>query len=197
MEKLNLLKVTQILKKKKICIFTPLDFQRIFGVSFYSAKNFISRHTKTGLFIKVKNGMYIFTENKPPQFFIANKLYQPSYISFETALSYYGIIPETIYTVFSATTKPSREFEVVNKVFNFHRIKKEFFFGYRPQKIEGITVLIAEPEKALADYLYFVDLKKKRVNERIDARNISKKYIKEIAKFYKRKSLIDLLNKIL
>ncbi|RKY38238.1 MAG: hypothetical protein DRP76_04790 [Candidatus Omnitrophota bacterium] len=194
---MNSLKVAQVLRERGISIFTPLDFQRIFGVSFYSSKNFISHHIKTGLFIKAKNGVYVFSENKPPEFLIANKLYQPSYISFETALSYYHIIPETIYTIFSATTKPSREFEVMDKIFNFHRIKKGLFFGYRPQKVKGTTVLIAEPEKAIVDYLYFVDLKKKTLNERINIRKVSKEYIKKIIKLYRRKSLLNLLEKIL
>lgn len=197
MEKLNYIKAAQVLREKGISIFTPLDFQRIFRISSYASKNFISRHLKTGLFIKVRNGVYIFAENKPSEFLAANKLYQPSYISFETALSYYHIIPETIYTIFSATPKPSREFKAIGKVFCFHRMKKELFFGYKPQKVKGATVLIAEPEKALVDYLYFVDLGKKVLNERINVKKISKRYIKNIARIYKRESILGLLKKVL
>lgn len=196
MEKLNSLKVAQILKEKGIFFFTPLDFQRIFGVSFFASKNFIHRHTQTGLFIKVKNGLYVFSQNIPPKFVLANRIYQPSYISFESALSYYHIIPETIYTVFSATTKASRIFEALDTRCVYHRIKKELFFNYRAEKINGLTFLIAEPEKAVADYLYFVFLKKKSLNERIDLTGLSKKNIIRIARCYKKKEMLDLINKL-
>ena len=196
MEKLNLLKVQKLLKEKGISIFTPLDFQRIFEVSFYSTKNFINRHISTGLFIKVRNGLYVFRENIPPKFVLANKLYQPSYISFESALSYYHIIPETIYSVFSATSKSSREFEALQTSFIYHRIKKKLFFGYVAKKMNGATCLIAEPEKALVDFLYFVDLRKKDLFERIDLKEIKKKDVVKIARFFKRDSLINLIDKI-
>lgn len=196
MERLNSLKVGQFFRQKGICIFTPLDFQRFFGVSFNAAKNFIHRHISSGLFIKVRNGLYVFTEKKPSNFMLANKIYQPSYISFETALSYYHIIPESIYTIFSATTKSSREFAAIETEYVYHRIRKKLFFGYAPKKINGITFLIAEPEKALLDYLYFADLKKRTLSERLDLSGIKKRRLIALAKVFQRKSLINLIDKI-
>ena len=196
MEKLNLLQVEQTLREKGVFLFTPLDFQRLFGVSFFSSKNFIHRHISTGLFIKARNGLYVFTENRPSKFALANKLYEPSYISFETALSYYHVIPESIYTVFSATTKASRNFDALDTQYTYHRIKRDLFFDYRVEKIDGITVSIAEPEKALVDYLYFVDLKKKSLNERIDVSSIKKKNVVKIAKLFKRRTLLKLVEMI-
>lgn len=196
MEKLNSLQVVQLLRQKGLFIFTPLDFQRVFRTSFYSAKNFIHRHTATGLFTKIRNGLYVLSENKPPKFILANKLYQPSYISFESALSYYHIIPESIYTIFSATPKVSRTFDTSDTEYIYHRIKKELFFDYRAERIDDITFLIAEPAKALVDYLYFVDLKKKSLNERIDVAKFSKKDAVKIAKLFRRKTLLQLLDKL-
>ncbi len=196
MEKLNSLKVAQVLKEKGVSFFAPLDFQRIFGVPFFVSKNFIHRHIQTGLFTKVKNGLYVFSQNSPPKFILANRLYQPSYVSFESALSYYHIIPETIYTVFSVTTKASRNFEVMNTQYIYHRVKKEFFFDYNAEKIDGLTFLIAGPEKALVDYLYFVVLKKKSLNERIELARIPRRNLIKIAKLYKRRALLELIDRL-
>ena len=60
-----------------------------------------------------------------------------------------------------------------------------------------MTVLMAEPEKALVDYLYFVNLKRKTLNERLTVRKLKKKAMVEYAKLFGRKSLISLVNEIL
>ncbi|MEW5758665.1 MAG: hypothetical protein AB1755_04245 [Candidatus Omnitrophota bacterium] len=196
MKKLNSLQVEQILRKKQISFFTPRDFMRLFGAPLISVNSFLNRHTKNGIFIKVRNGLYLFKENSPPKFLIANKLYEPSYISFETALSYYHIIPETIYTIFSATTKASREYGALDTRFIYHRIKKSYFHGYEPKIINNLTVYMAEPEKALIDYLYFVDLKKKNMNIRINTAPLSYKKLLAMAKSFNRKNLLTLINQL-
>jgi predicted transcriptional regulator of viral defense system len=196
-KKLNPMLVQNELVKKNIFIFTPLEFQRLFSVSEKAATFFIFDHTKRGLFSKLKNGLYALTSALPSELLIANKLYQPSYVSFEYALSYHHLIPETIYTITSATTKPTREFEALDKVFHYYKIKKEAFLGYEPRKIDNVTVLIAEPEKALIDYLYFVSLGKKRLSERLVTKNLSKKRILDYTKTFKREHLIALTKEIL
>lgn len=194
---MNPLEVQKKLRESNILIFTPLEFQRIFGISENEAFNFLKYQTKKGLFVRLRNGVYSLTSNIPSEFIVANKLYQPSYISFEYALSYYHLIPETIYTITSATTKPTREFEALDKVFRYYKIKKEAFLGYEPRKIDNVTVLIAEPEKALVDYLYFVSLGKKRLSERLVTKNLNKRKIFDYAKAFRRGSLIALTKEIL
>ncbi|MBE0433514.1 hypothetical protein IBX73_08620 [candidate division WOR-3 bacterium] len=196
MEKLNSFKVQKKLREKEVSVFSPLDFQRIFGVSYFAAKNFINRHTTTGLFTKIRNGLYVVTDAKPPNFILANKIYEPSYISFETALSYYNIIPETIYTVFSATVKPTREFDAMDISYVYHRIKKQLFFAYTARKQGGMTFLVAEPAKALVDFLYFVDLRKKDMLERIDTREVKKKDAIGVAKYYNRSSVVKRITEL-
>ena len=121
---MNYIQVEGELKKRNIQLFTPLEFQRIFKSSYNNAKSFINRSVKRGLFIKFRNGLYALSNTDIPKFFIANKLYDPSYISFETALSYHHIIPEIVYTISSVTTKASREFKTKEGNFLFHRIKR-------------------------------------------------------------------------
>ena len=131
-----------------------------------------------------------------PLYSIANRLYQPSYVSLETALSHYGIIPEVVYAVTSVTTKPTREFKTPKSVFSYQRIKKSVFAGYSPVTIEGHVVLLARPEKALADYLYFVDLKKTSLNDRLNLKSIRKKKLLELIGAFRRKSLQKIVKEI-
>ena len=79
----------------------------------------------------------------------------------------------------------------------YSRIKRQAYRGYRTEKIGGITVLIAEPEKALVDYLYFVDLKLKILNERLNVDKLRKKTIMEYARLFERKSLLKLVKEII
>lgn len=194
--KLKPIYVQQTLQAKGVRLFSPSDFQRVFGVSLRAAQEFIKDHGED-LFLKIRNGLYALRVDPPQEEAVANKLYAPSYISFEYALARYGIIPESVYAITSATTRTTREFIVNNKSFTYSHIKKQAYRGYRTEKIGGITVLIAEPEKAFMDYLYFVDLKRKTLNERLIVSKMKKKSVMEYAKLFGRKSLMRLVREIL
>ncbi|MEK7375886.1 MAG: hypothetical protein AABZ57_01785 [Candidatus Margulisiibacteriota bacterium] len=133
----------------------------------------------------------------PSEGAIANRLYAPSYISFEYAMARYGLIPESVYAVTSATTRITREFVVNNKSFEYARIKKQAYRGYRAEKVDGATILIAEPEKAFVDYFYFVDLKLKRLNNRLNVRRLNKKVVMEYTALFNRQSLLKLVREAL
>ena len=194
--KLKPIYAQQSLQAKGVRSFSPSDFQRLFGVSLRAAQEFITDH-RDDLFLKIRNGLYALRVDPPREEAIANRLYPPSYISFEYALARYGIIPESVYAITSATTRITREFIVNNKSFTYSRIKRQAYRGYRTEKIGGTTVLMAEPEKALVDYLYFVNLKRKTLNERLTIRKLKKKVVLEYAKLFGRKSLIKLVKEII
>lgn len=188
--------VQQTLKDKGIRLFTPVEFQRSFTVSLRAAQEFIKDHSHD-LFLKVRNGLYALRIDLPSDGVIANRLYAPSYISFEYAMSRYGLIPESVYAITSATPRLTRTFTVNNKSFEYARIKKQAFRGYRAEKIEGMTVLMAEPEKAFVDYYYFVDLKLRRPNDRLNTRKLNKKIVMEYAALFNRPSLLKLVKEVL
>jgi len=194
--KLKPIYVQQALRDKGVRLFSPSDFQRIFGVSLRATQEFIKDHC-ADLFLKLRNGLYALKMELPKEEAIANRLYAPSYISFEYALSRYGIIPESIYSITSATTRITREFTVNNKSFTYSHIKIQAYRGYRTEKMDGMMILMAEPEKAIADYLYFVDLKKKTLNERLNARNVKKKAVMTYAGLFGRKGVIKLAGEVL
>lgn len=195
-QKLKRLKVEEKLKTLGLEVFTPQEFKGIFNVSIKTATNFISSNLKSGLFVKLRNRFYSLEDSHPSRDFIANKLYQPSYISLESALAHYQIIPEVVYGNTSVTTKPTREFQTPIGNFSYHQIKIRAFTGYGLKLIDRDKVLIAEPEKALADYLYFVDLKKVSLNDRLKLGKIRKKELIGFAKLFKRPSMLKLVEQI-
>jgi len=203
MPKLNLGLVEKKIIELNLTTFTISEFSKIFHIKSSTARAFLSRNSKkeNSSFLKLKRGLYTFNLNSPTKLEIANKLYKPSYISFETALSYYGIIPEIVYEVTSATTKRSKTFRVQNSLFNYLKIKKILFFGYQPRKIKGKTILIAEKEKALLDYIYLLSLRKQPFNERLDLEKIDTKRMGYYVQYYKRnlkknRAFINLIKKI-
>jgi predicted transcriptional regulator of viral defense system len=124
---------------------------------------------------------------------IANRLYRPSYLSFEYALAFHNILPEMPYDITSATTISSRSFTISSKTFSFFKIKIKAYTGYGLNKIGEKYFLIAEPEKALVDYLYFVALGKKPLNERLNLENLNKRKIMEYAALFDRPRLNKLI----
>lgn len=195
-QKLNRIKVEEKLKLNGLLVFNPREFKDFFSVPANTASAFLKRNVKSGLFLKLRNGFYMLKDSNPSLYLIANRLYQPSYISLEKALSYYGIIPETVYTITSVTTKSTREFTTPRATFSYQRIKKSVFTGYSPKKIEGVTVFMADKEKALADYLYFVDLKKISLNDRLNLSHVKKTKFLELVAIFKRHGMVELVEKI-
>jgi hypothetical protein len=92
--------------------------------------------------------------------------------------------------VTSITTKPTRRFKNKHGLFIFRTVKPEIFTGYCVEKQGNFDILVAEPEKALVDFLYFKTYRSKRIDideERLDRRVISrlnKKKIDRYAKLY-------------
>ncbi|TSC97420.1 MAG: hypothetical protein Greene101447_498 [Parcubacteria group bacterium Greene1014_47] len=196
LKKLKRIEVEEKLKALGLEMFTPQEFRDIFGVSQNTASFFINSNLKSGLFLKLRNRFYMVKDSFVSQAFIANKLYRPSYVSLQTALSFYGIIPEVVYGVTSVTTKTSREFSTPKGDFIYQRIKKSAFTGYGLRSVDRDNVLLAEPEKALADYLYFVDLKRISLNDRLQLRTVKKALLIESAKLFGRPSMFKLINHI-
>jgi len=86
---------------------------------------------------------------------IANKLYEPSYVSLESALAYYHIIPETVFGVTSVSSRKTTKFESELGIFRYKSIHSKLFFGYEVINTEGkLKYKMASLEKAILDYLY-------------------------------------------
>lgn len=88
-------------------------------------------------------------------FEIAPLIYGPSYISFESALSFHGWIPEGVQTTVSATVKRSKEFATPIGIFSYEHIPiSAFQFEVEQHATNQVTLWIASPLKAIADMIY-------------------------------------------
>lgn len=97
-------------------------------------------------------------------FKISNIIYNPSYISLESAFSYYWIIPEQVFSVTCVSTKKTNAFSTDIWIFQYKKIKNELFFWYEVKIIKKYKILIVSLEKALLDYFYLYD----NINDIID-----------------------------
>ncbi len=121
----NQTKFAAQIRDKKLFIFGASDIRALFGVSAVAAASLLHRYKKRQFIAQIKRGLYVFPDFLPPDPYIANKLYSPSYVSLEFALSYHGIIPETVYEITSVTPKSTRRFETLGKIFSYRKIKKK------------------------------------------------------------------------
>lgn len=113
---------------------------------------------KAGMLIKLKRGLYVVNHEVSGKLLslelIANHLYGPSYVSLHYALRYYGLIPEHVFMLTSVTTRHTRHFDNSLARFSYRGVSKDYFpIGITQQQEEGVTYLIATPEKALCDML--------------------------------------------
>lgn len=159
--------VSRSLLSRGIKVFGAQDLQRLFGSSPTSTKYFLETQTRQGFLTRVKRAVYILTDHPPAEEELANALYRPSYISLEYALAFYNFLPEMPYTITSITTKPTRIFTTHQNNFVYHSIQIKAFTGYSLTKHSDRSFLIADPEKALVDYLYFESRQKNSPNERL------------------------------
>ena len=127
---------------------------------------------KKGYVIKLRRGIYTLSNNQRScpvsDYFLANNLYSPSYVSLEAALSHYHFIPERVYEVTSITPMKTMKFNNNLGRFTYRNIKASAFSHYEEQEdVDGYKFLIATKEKALLDFLYFATRHLKIVKENI------------------------------
>lgn len=151
MESLSNLKIHQVLFALPSPFFTTVDFLRLFPSKKNTLYDRLKRLKEKTIIQEMRRGVYFIMGKKCSDFEIANRLYSPSYISLESALSFHGIITGFPYQITSLTPKKRRLIKFDGKEFAFHHINTPLFFGFEKKE----NFLIADPEKSLFDYLYF------------------------------------------
>ena len=112
---------------------------------------------RKGWVVRLRRGVYELASPEPagvPDFHVANRLYQPSYVSLEAALSHYQLLPDVAVQVTSITPKPTRRFLTPRGLFTYFTVRPKAFAGYRVTMLRDVSVRIADPEKAVVDRLY-------------------------------------------
>jgi len=118
----------------------------------------LSRWVKSGKVYKLRRGLYAlappYQKCKPHPFLVANYLQRGSYVSLQSALARYSLIPEVTYVTTSVSHGRPEKIETPLGVFEFRHLKRDLLFGYELQDLGGQSAFIATPEKALLDLIY-------------------------------------------
>lgn len=147
--------------RRKIKTYThaPISHNVIMeALTTYSRPNDkISEMIKSGELVSLRRGLYVPGPELdlpiPESFVIANHLRGPSYVSLESALSYWDLIPERVYETSSVTTKTTKTYQTSLGRYSFQHLSTPYYsFGIRSVRLtEQQTALIASPEKAVCD----------------------------------------------
>lgn len=138
-------------------LFTFLDVVKFFPLEDPQLiKIQLSRFSQKTLLTKIKRQLYCFDPTLIDEFVLANKLYQPSYISLETALNYYGMIPDIPQSLTSIALTTTKKINNQFGSFRYIKMKQSLFFGFSPIQSARSSAYynLALKEKALLDYLY-------------------------------------------
>jgi predicted transcriptional regulator of viral defense system len=119
----------------------------------------LSRWTKAGRLYQLRRGLYAlappYQKVKPHPFLVANRMVRGSYVSCQSALAHYGLIPEHVPVVTSVTAARGGRWETPLGIYEFRHIKADLFRGYQPVELSpGQRAFVAWPEKALLDLIH-------------------------------------------
>ena len=190
--------------KNKFDNFLVFTQQDVKNYDEYFSRENLHEWQKKNYIKKIIKGHYIFSDteiNKSVLFTIANEIYKPSYISFESALYYYHLIPEVVMGITSANGRNTYSFKSSFGNFSYKKIKPSLMFGYKIVKYLNHLFKIAEIEKAVLDFFYLKphlkedeDFEELRFNSKEFLKQASLKKFKLYLKEYKNKSLSKRMN---
>ena len=129
------------------------------GVNPTDIRRQLSRWSQMGRICQLRRGLYVlaspFRKQQPHPFVVANRMVRGSYVSCQSALSYYGMIPEFTAAITSVTLQRPGRWKTALGVFEFRRLKTDFFHGYRLTELgQNQHAFLAAPEKALLDLIH-------------------------------------------
>lgn len=156
----------------------------------------LNRWQKKGYIIKMISKWYIFSDTEVSESFLftlSNRILKPSYISLHSALSYYHFIPEGVFTITAISSEKTYRFHTPYGNLSYQKISPKLFWGY---SMVG-NIRIAEPEKALLDFLLMNpqyknedDFFELRFNISEILENIDQKKFHTYSKAYQNKALL-------
>jgi predicted transcriptional regulator of viral defense system len=194
METISKIKATKLLYQKKVTFFDVVDAGKVFGIE--KTKTLyvlLQRLEKEGVIHRVTKGKYHFSLREYNEFELANFLVTPSYVSLESALSFYGILPQFPYTITSITPLKPRKLKYQEREYEYSHVGGEYFWGFTKKE----RFLIAMPEKALLDELYFMAKKLRRIHiQDLNLEGVDKQKLCELSRKYKFVPLQKLIDKI-
>ena len=191
---MRLVEIIKILKETKVKILSLSDLKKLLDIeNDNTAYKIAEKLIGEKFLLRIKKGTYISTFNSPEDFELANALYVPSYISFESALSYYGILSQFPYSTTSVSPKKTKKITVEGKEYSYTQISRKLYWGFRR---EG-QIIIASQEKALLDMLYITAKGRRKVElDELDYSSINKKDFYKMCQKVKYRPFLNKLKEI-
>ncbi|MGA1868454.1 MAG: type IV toxin-antitoxin system AbiEi family antitoxin domain-containing protein [bacterium] len=185
--------VELILEKSPVDYITTDLLHMILGGSKDRLYSIVKRALASKDLVRVRRGLYVLGEKyrrfKISEVILSQRIYSPSYLSFEYALSFHGLIPDIVQRVLSASYYRSQVFETQVGIYEYYHIPlKPFFLGVQRHKNQfGNGFLIAGPERALCDLIYKKKIKWVNISVLVQGYRVEEE---ELLKF-NQKLLID------
>lgn len=150
--------IVRQLRQRDLFYFTPRILADFFALDLPRVYRLVARLKKDGLIVEVEKGKYLLLGFEPERvlsnpLFIASHLVMPAYVSYWSALHFYGFTEQVPLTVFIATTKKKRPVSFHGFQFRFVTVQPRKFFGYQREMVGELPVLIADEAKAIVDSL--------------------------------------------
>ena len=173
------------------------------------------RLERDGEIIRLKKGLYVASTRvsrvELSPFLLANHIYGPSYVSMQTALRFYGLIPEAVYSIQSMTTGIARDYENAIGTFNYTHVPSDYYnVGVTMKEENGASFMIATPEKALCDLMVYTSNLNLRFQTSVrnyleedirfdmdELQNLDLAIIEECARVAKKKTMLNQLIKFI
>lgn len=202
MQSPNISTLLRSIKQELPVEFSTEEALVVLSRDYQAPVKFLKSLVDKGLLIRLKRGVYVLPESYDPTV-AAGAIASPSYVSFETALGFYGLLPERVHSVFSVIDGRPRVRHVLGTRFEYRAQRRDLFaLGMSSISLQGRNVLFASPEKALLDALAAKALKTKNISSaeiwsfvtegmRIDDEDIlrmRRRKLEEMAPLYRNKA---------
>lgn len=145
----------------------------------------VSRWVERGKLIRLRRELFVFPETRIDELVLANLVYRPSYVSLESALDYYGIIPDVAMNVTNVSPTTTKTVKTSRGTFMYSKIARNLYFGWKTVKDSDseCSFSIAEPEKAVLDYVYIRRIRD-LADQRIDLSAIDRKKLVKYGRIF-------------
>ncbi len=180
MAKVNYIQFKNSLANLGKSFFTLSELKKFYPHDSRSIEPLLNRLTETGAITRLGKGYYAFELSRVDYLQLACQLRTLSYISFEYALHYYGLINQVPSVITLASQGEHRFIGMGVYTFEYSYLKKDLFWGYVLEK----GIYVAEPEKALLDLVYLIARGKRLAD--LDSLEVQKFDKKKIQKYLKK-----------
>jgi len=172
-------------------IVTAKDIHKVLGKKYskFALKKKIYQLKEKGWLVPLRRGLYFISDISSRGFVnispvvIAGAFQKDSYVSLDSALSYYGLFEQMLRTVSSVTKFKTKKYVFQNNTYRYMKINKRLYFGFKTENIEGYYAKVAKLEKVILDYLYFkndtysIDLVLEKLQKAKDIIDVRKLFI--------------------